>query len=448
MTKDIQSSVFYRAPAKTYPTAVRSEGIFIYDEQGKRYLDGSSGALVCNIGHGVSAVAKAMADQAQVLAFAHGSMFTSWPQEQLARAIIDLAPGDLSHVYFVSGGSEATETALKLARQYHLERGNERKQKVIARRVSYHGSTLGALSMTGHVARRRMYDPYLLNFPHIAPAYCYRCYYGMSYPACGLQCAYALEKAILNEGSENVSAFICETVVGSSAAAIYPPPEYFPIIREICDKYNVLLITDEVMCGCGRTGAYFAIDHWHVVPDFVAMAKGLGSGYVPLGAVVARRDIFDTIQHGSGRFEHGHTYQGNPLACRVGLTILDIIREKSLIENAAVRGEELLHKLEYLAERHPMIGEVRGKGLMLGIEFVCDRSTKAPFPPERRVAQVVARTAFSEGLILYPGSGSVDGVRGDHILVGPPFTISSGEIDMLVEILDRVLAEVESEVLR
>lgn len=447
MRVQITNPVFHRAPAKRYPLAVKSEGIYIYDQDGKRYLDGSSGALVCNIGHGVSEVVEAMTQQAKTLTFAHGSMFTTYPQKEFAEAIVSMAPGDLSRVYFVSGGSEATETALKMARQYHLERGNVRKHKIIARWMSFHGNTLGALSMTGHVARRRMYDPYLLNFSHIPPAYCYRCPYDLTYPDCGLKCAYTLEDAILMDGPENVSAFITEPLVGSAAAAIYPPPEYFPIVREICDKYDVLFITDEVMCGCGRTGKYFAIDHWGVVPDLVATAKGLGSGYVPLGAVIAGSRIFEAFRTGSGRFEHGHTYQGNPVACATGATVLKFMRDKGLIKKAADSGAYLLQKLEELHRRHPLVGDVRGKGLMLGMEFVQDKETREPFPPKQKIGYLVGSAAFEEGLIVYPGAGSVDGERGDHILIGPPLTIEPKEINSLVEILDVALTKVEKKVL-
>ena len=447
MKDSITNHVFYRAPAKQYPLAVRSEGIYIYDQVGKRYLDGSSGALVCNIGHGVGKVADVMVQQAKTLPFAHTSMFTSSPQEALAQIIASMAPGDLSRVYFVSGGSEATETALKLARQYHLERGNVRKYKVIARWTSYHGSTLGALSMTGHVARRQKYDPYLLDFPHIPPAYCYRCPYDRVYPGCGLKCAHSLEDVILMAGPESVSAFIAEPLVGSAAAAIHPPLEYFAIVRDICDKYDVLFITDEVMCGCGRTGKFCAIDHWGVVPDLNATAKGLGSGYVPLGAVIAGESVFETIQKGSGQFKHGHTYQGNPLACAVGMAVLNYIRDNGLIERAVDSGAYLLQKLQDLQRRHPIVGDVRGKGLMLGMEFVQDKTTKAPFSPEENLAGLVAMTAFDDGLIVYPGTGSIDGTRGDHILVGPPLVIEIEEIEALVRLLDVVLAKVEDKVL-
>jgi len=447
--KSITDHVFYRAPAERYPFAIRSEGVYIYDQEGKRYLDGAAGggALVSNIGHGVSEVVEAMAQQAKTLTFAHGSRFTTHPQEEFAEAIVSMASGDLSRVYFVSGGSEATETALKMARQYHVERGNITKHKVIARWISFHGNTLGALSMTGHVARRRLYDPYLLDFPHIPPAYCYRCPYDSTYPDCSLKCAHALEDAILMAGPENVSAFIAEPVVGAAAAAIHPPPEYFSIIRGICDNYDVLLITDEVMCGCGRTGRYFAIDHWGVVPDLVATAKGLGSGYVPLGAVVARSEVFKTFEKGSGRFQHGHTYQGNPLACAVGLAVLRFTRDRRLVEKAAENGTYLLQKLEELRDGHPMVGDVRGKGLMLGMEFVRDKKAREPFPPQQKVGYLVANAAFEEGLIVYPGAGSVDGQRGDHILIGPPLVIETSEIDSLVKMLDLALTKVEEKVL-
>lgn len=444
MNKPISDRVFYRVPAKRYPVAARGEGIYLYDMDGKKYLDGVSSAMVCNIGHGVKEIAQVMAQQAAGLAFAHGSMFTTGPQEKLAEVITSLSPCRGSRVYFVSGGSEATETALKLARQYHLETGNGRKHRVITRWTSYHGSTMGALSMTGHVARRRMYDPYLLDFPHIPPAYCYRCPYDLVYPGCCLRCAHALEDAILRCGPENVSAFIAEPLVGSAAAAIHPPPGYFQIVRELCDQYELLMIVDEVMCGCGRTGRFFAIEHWNVVPDLIVVAKGLGSGYAPLGAVIASDEIHETIQKGSGRFEHGHTYQGNPLACAVGVSVLNYVVERRLIENAVSTGAYLLARLEDLGSRHAIVGDVRGKGLMLGMEFVKDKESKEPFPPERNASSLIATTAFNDGLIVYPGSGCADGVSGDHILIGPPLTIKPEECDILVNLLDGALTEVES----
>jgi len=438
--------VFYRSPAKKYPMAVRSEGIYIYDSEGKRYLDGSSGALVVNIGHGVREVAQAMAEQCSRLAFSHGSQFTSEPQEKLAALLAEMAPGDLDYAYFTSGGSEATETALKLARQYHLERGKVRKSKVIARWTSYHGNTIGALSMSGNPGRRRPYSPLLLDFPHIPPAYCYRCPFGMAHPQCDLKCAQTLEDEIVRQGAENISAFIAEPVVGASAGALPAPEGYFQRIREICDRHDVLFIADEVMCGCGRTGRDFAIQHWDVVPDILVTAKGLASGYAPLAATIVRREIHQAFEKGSGQFVHGHTYGGSPLSCAVGFSVLRLVREWGLTGRAAEQGDYMRSRLEEL-RKYPFVGDIRGKGLMLGIEFVKDRGTKEPFPPEIRFNSRVGSTAFANGLITYPGGGSVDGSRGDHLLLGPPLVITRAEIDELVATLDLTLDRVSREFL-
>ncbi len=440
------SHVFYRSSRKKYPTAVKSEGVYIYDSEGKRYLDGSSGALVVNIGHGVQRIAQVMAEQASRLAFSHGSQFTSEPQEKLAALLAEMAPGDLDYAYFTSGGSEATETALKLARQYHLERGKVRKSKVIARWTSYHGNTIGALSMSGNPGRRRPYSPLLLDFPHIPPAYCFRCPFGMTHPECDLKCAQALEDEIVRQGPENVSAFIAEPVVGASAGALPAPSGYFQRIREICDRHDVLFIADEVMCGCGRTGKDFAIQHWDVVPDILVTAKGMASGYAPLAATIVRREIHDAFEKGSGQFVHGHTYGGSPLSCAVGFAVLSLAKEWGLAERAAEQGDYMRSRLEELY-KYPFVGDVRGKGLMLGIELVKDRATKEPFPPELHLNSKVGSAAFANGLITYPGGGSVDGSRGDHILLGPPLVITRAEIDELVGILDLTLDRVNREVL-
>lgn len=440
------TSVFHRSPAKTYPKAVRGEGVYIYDSDGKRYLDGSAGALVVNIGHGVRRIADVMAEQCRTLAFAHGSQFTTEPLERLAALVADMAPGDLDHVYFTSGGSEATETALKLARQYHLERGKSRKYKVIARWNSYHGNTMGALSMSGNVARRRAYTPLLLDFPHIAPAHCYRCPFASSHPDCDLMCAGALETEILRQGAENISAFIAEPVVGATMGAVSAPPGYFQRIREICDRHDVLFIADEVMCGCGRTGKDFAIQHWGVTPDILVTAKGMSSGYAPLAATIVKKEIHETFQKGSGRFIHGHTYGGSTLSCATGVAVLELMREWKLPEKAAEQGEYMRAKMEGLY-KYGFVGDVRGKGLMLAMELVKDRKTKEPFPAELKLNEKIASAAFAKGLITYPGGGSADGVRGDHILLGPPLVITRAEIDELVALLDQALSQVEREAL-
>ncbi|MEJ5358412.1 MAG: aspartate aminotransferase family protein [Desulfobacterales bacterium] len=437
--------VFYRSPRKKYPTAVRAEGVMIYDQEGRAYIDGSGGAVVVSIGHGVREILEAMQAQAARIAFAHGSQFTSEAAEGLARKIVDLCPPGLERVYFLSGGSEAVETAVKLARQYQVERGKPEKYKVISRWTSYHGNTLGALALSGHTGRRRLYLPLMPHTPHIAPAYCYRCPFRRTPADCRLECAEDLETAILYEGPESVSAFIAEPVVGATAGALVPKDGYFQRIREICDHYDVLLIVDEVMTGFGRTGRNFAIDHWGVVPDMIVGSKGLASGYSPIYCVVATREIHDTLRDGSGVFVHGHTYSQNPLSCAVASSVLDYVRAHDLVRCAASRGRYLLERLRLL-DRHPIVGDIRGLGLMAGIEFVRDRLTREPFDPRLKLNQRVGGRAFEKGLITYPGGGGADGIRGDHLLLAPPLVIAEEEIDRVVEILDASIAEVSAEI--
>ena len=434
--------VFYRNLHRSYPLVDRGEGVYLYDSQGRRYLDGSGGSLVVSIGHGVKEVAEAALSQMEKVSFAHTSQFTSAPQEELAEALAKLAPGDLNRVIFVSGGSEATESAIKLARQYHLERGKTKKYKIIGRWRSFHGATLGALSAGGQTVRRAPFNPLLLDFPHIPPAYCYRCPYGRPYPGCDLECAWELERAVIGEGVETISAFIAEPIVGAAAGALVPPPEYFRIIREVCDRYDILFIADEVMTGMGRTGMPFAIEQWGVTPDMIITGKGISSGYAPLGAVIVSDRICRVIEGGSGAFIHGHTYMGHPLSCAIGLAVLRYLEDHRLIERAKRMGEALMAELEQL-KGHPLVGDVRGKGLMAALELVVDKASKTPFPRDLRVAEAVAGQAFQKGLILYPGSGGADGLNGDHILIGPPFIISEPEIKEMVRTLGEALDEIE-----
>jgi adenosylmethionine-8-amino-7-oxononanoate aminotransferase len=428
--------VFYRNLNWHYPKIVRGEGIYLIGEDGKKYLDGCSGSAVANIGHGNVEIAEAMAEQTRKVAFTHLSRFTTDAIQGLAERVAELTPGDVNYSYFVSGGSEATETAMKMSRQYFLERdGKSSKYKVISRWTSFHGNTIGSLSMTGDPIRRKKYAPILLDFPKIPQAYCYRCRYGKTYPECNMACAYALEEQIIEQGPENVAAFIAEPVIGSAAPGAYPPPEYFKIISEICDKYDILFICDEVMAGFGRTGKNFGIDHWGIVPDIITCAKGMSSGYAPLGAAVVSEKIYNTFANGSGSFVHGHTYGGNPLSCAVGLVVLDIIKREGWMENARVQGEYLMDRLQKLYE-YPIVGDIRGKGLMIGVEFVKDKNSREPFEPKVNVKGINTVEALNRGLVLYPGEGSVDGVRGDHQLISPPINITRHEVDELVGILE------------
>jgi adenosylmethionine-8-amino-7-oxononanoate aminotransferase len=436
--------VFYRSPKKFYPTAERAEGIYIYDTNGKRYIDGSGGAVVVGIGHGVKEVADAMLQQAGRVAFAHGSQFTTEAAIELASKLVKFSPRGLNKVYFLSGGSEAIETAVKLARQYQVERGNPSKYKVISRWTSYHGNTLGALALGGHTGRRKFYLPLIQHTPHIAPAYCYRCPFGAAPESCSLECALDLEKTILYEGPDSVSAFLAEPIVGATAGVLVPKDGYFQKIREICDRYDVLLISDEVMTGMGRTGKNFGLDHWHVVPDMIVVGKGLASGYSPIYTVIVKEAIHSAIKEGSGVFIHGHTYSQNPLSSAIASAVMDYLAKHDLVSRSAKMGDYLLKALQALY-RHEFVGDIRGKGLFAGIEFVQDRKTKATFDPKLKLNAQVGSGAFEKGLITYPGGGGADGVNGDHLVLAPPLIIKEKEIDAMVSILDETFTEIFKE---
>jgi adenosylmethionine-8-amino-7-oxononanoate aminotransferase len=442
--KTNEDHVFYRNPTKYYPTAVRGEGIYIYDSEGKQYLDGSGGAVVVSIGHGVKEIQEAMFKQASLISFTHGSQFTTEAAIELADKIVNISPPGLDRVYFLSGGSEAVETAVKMARQYQVDRGVPSKYKVISRWTSYHGNTLGALALSGHTGRRKYHQPLLRHTPHIVPAYCYRCPFGLKKETCNLECADDLEKTILYEGPDSVSAFIAEPVVGATAGALVPRDGYFQRIREICDKYDVLLMVDEVMTGIGRTGKYFAVDHWNVIPDMIICAKGLASGYTPIYTVVTKEKIRKGIMEGNGNFVHGHTYSQNPLSCATASAVLDYIDKHDLINRSATMGVCLLDKLESLY-KHPIVGDIRGLGLFAGVEFVKDRKTKETFDPGLKLNTLIGNRAFEKGLICYPGGGGADGVNGDHILLAPHFIITEEQIDKLVAILDESIDEIVKE---
>lgn len=439
--------VFYRSPRKFYPTAERAEGVYIYDTDGKRYLDGSGGAVVVGIGHGVKEVAEAMHGQASRIAFAHGSQFTTQAAVDLASKLVKFSPSGLTKVYFLSGGSEAIETAIKMARQYQIERGKPSKYKVVSRWTSYHGNTLGALALSGHTGRRRHYLPLMQHTPHIAPAYCYRCPFGRMPEQCSLECALDLEKTILYEGPDSVSAFLAEPIVGATAGALVPRDGYFQKIREICDRHDVLFIADEVMTGMGRTGKNFGVDHWNVAPDMIVVGKGLSSGYTPIYTVIVKEAIHDAIKEGSGTFIHGHTYSQNPLSSAIACAVMDYLAKHDLVKKSAQMGEYLLESLRSLY-RHAFVGDIRGRGLFSGIEFVKDRKTKATFDPKLRLNALVANRAFEKRLITYPGGGGADGVNGDHLLLAPPLIITEKEIDTMVSILDETFTEIFKDVVK
>jgi adenosylmethionine-8-amino-7-oxononanoate aminotransferase len=426
------------------PRMVRGEGIYLFDAEGRRYIDGTSGsALVCNIGHGVKEVAAVMTPQAQELAYNPFHCSYSSAYEEMAERLIRMAPQGFGKVFSVSSGSEAVESAVKFGRQYQVVRGLPSKHLVIGRWQSYHGNTLGALGCSGHTGRRRKHSPILKDAVHIPPAFCYRCYFEKTYPSCELKCARALENAILQEGPENVSAFIAEPVVGAALGGAPAPPGYFQAIREICDKYDVLFIADEVMCGLGRTGVRFAIDHWSVAPDLIAAGKGLGSGYFPMGASLISAAVANTMQAKGAAFEGVHTCCGHLLGSRVATVILDYMENNSLVRNSKQQGELLLRGLEELRASQPSVGDVRGLGLMCGVEFVKDKTTKEPFLPELKVAERIMDACMERGLIVFPGHGTVDGVAGDHLLLGPPLLITASQILDLLTILKDAIGSVE-----
>lgn len=442
------SHVFPRHCHHSYPEAAYGDGVYIVDSAGKRYLDGSCGAAVSCLGHSDETVAQALRAQLDRLAFAHTRYFTSESAERLASLLVEHAPAGLDRVYFVSGGSEAVEGALKLARQYHLERGETKRMRVIARRQSYHGNTLGALATGGDTRRREFYEPLLMEVSHISPCYGYRgCGDDETAFAYGQRVAQELEAEILRLGAQSVMAFVAEPVVGSSLGAVTAEAGYFGKIREICDRHGVLLILDEVMCGMGRVGDLFACTGEGIVPDIVCIAKGLGGGYQPLGALLCSEGIYETIAQGAGFFQHGHTYIGHPLACAAGVAVVTALVERKLPMRVREMGERLDKALRERLGQHPHVGDIRGRGLFRGIELVAERESKAPFSKDLQVAERIKASTMDEGLICFPMNGTADGVHGDHILLAPPFILEDAHIDELVTKLDRGLQRVLEAVL-
>ncbi len=435
-----EEHIFHRAPKKEWPRITHGEGMYLVDVEGRRYLDACAGVHVVSIGHGVQEVADAMSAQARKVCFTY-SRFLTQPQLDLADKITAITPEGLSRVFFVSGGSEATESAMKIARKYHIETGNPQKHKVITRWQSWHGNTVGALSMSGRSPWRQDYGPYLLDFPHIAPPYNYRCAYCQGHSECQLDCAEELERVIKQEGSQYISAFIAEPVLGTSAAGVSPPPGYYPLVREICERHNILMIVDEVVTGFGRTGLNFGIEHWDVVPDIMATGKGLSSGYTPIAATIAHEKIYDAIYQKSPSFVHGHTYGGNPLSCATALAVQNYIEKHDLVAQCARMGELMLKKLKPLEEL-PVVAEVRGKGLLIGIEFVADKATRAPFDVGLGVTSMMVDSIFDKGVLVMPGApGLIDGVEGDHIAISPPFTINEEEVHQVVDAVRHSIKE-------
>lgn len=425
--------IIYRDMRAPLPMIAGGKGVYLYDAAGKRYLDGSGGAAVSCIGHGDADVIAAIHAQLSESEFAYSGFFTSRAAEELADLLVSLAADPINHVYFVSGGSEATEAALKLARQYFLEIGQPSRHHIIARRQSYHGNTIGALAASGNAARREPYAPLLPDYQHIAPCYEYRGREVDETPFdYGQRTANELEAEIQRLGPENVMAFVAEPVVGATLGAVPAVEGYFKRIREICDQYGVLLILDEVMCGMGRTGTMFAYEQEGVVPDIVTMAKGLGGGYQPIGAVMCTSQIYEALKSGSGVFKHGHTYQAHPVACAAALAVLKKLVDDALVPRAAEMGGKLERALKAAFGQHPNVGDIRGRGLFWALEFVEDRATKRPFDPALAVHAQVQQAAFDAGLICYPMGGIIDGVQGDHVLLAPPYILTDAELEEII----------------
>ena len=432
--------VFHRHLHVTPPTAVAGHGVYLVDQDGKQYIDASGGAAVSCLGHGHPAVLAAMHAQIDSLAYAHTSFFTTDVAERLADQLVKTAPDSLNHVYFVSGGSVAMEAALKMARQYFVEIGAPQRTKFIARRQSYHGNTLGVLAIGGNQWRRAPFAPILMDATHVAPCYAYRDQAEDETPEqYGQRLANELEAAILSQGADEVIAFVAETVGGATAGVLPPVPGYFKAVREVCDRYGVLLILDEVMCGMGRCGTLHAFEQEGVVPDLLGIAKGLGGGYQPIGAVLASDKIVAAMNNGSGFFQHGHTYLGHAVACAASLAVQQTIEQDNLLTHCRTRGEQLQNLLTETFKNHPHIGDIRGRGLFRGIELVHDRTNKTPFASELKLHARIKKNAMAEGLLCYPMGGTVDGKEGDHILLAPPFISSEDEIAMIVERLNRAI---------
>ncbi|NHF74600.1 aspartate aminotransferase family protein [Paracoccus xiamenensis] len=435
--------ILHRSIGPELPRAVAGEGVWITDAEGRRYIDGSGGAAVTSLGHGNAEVLDAMRAQMDAIAYAHTSFFTSDAAESLAERLIGLAPEGLDYVYLVSGGSEAVEAALKMARQYFVEIGQPQRRHIIARRQSYHGNTIGALATGGNEWRRRQFQPILPETHHVSPCYAYRDMRDDETPeAYGTRLADELEAKIRELGADQVIAFVAEPVVGATLGAVPAVPGYFKRIREVCDRYGVLLILDEVMCGMGRTGSIFAHEQEGIVPDIVTIAKGLGGGYQPIGGLLLSDRIYRAFAEGSGLFQHGHTYLGHPIAAAAADKVVEIMSRPGMMENVNAMGRHLQDALEASLGQHPHVGDLRGRGLFRGIELVADREAKAPLDPGLKTHAKIKKAAMARGLMCYPMGGTIDGMRGDHVLLAPPYIISADEVDQLVDRLSAAIRDV------
>jgi len=439
--------VFHRQLRHALPVAVSGQGVTLTDAQGKTYIDASGGAAVSCLGHGHPDVVAAMHRQIDQLAYAHTSFFTTQVAEELADLLIETAPQGMSHVYFVSGGSEAVEAALKMARQYFVEIGQPQRRHFIARRQSYHGNTLGALAVGGNEWRREQFKPLLIDVTHVSPCYEYRDRRADETPEqYGQRLVNELEQAIEQLGPQNVMAFVAETVGGATAGVLTPVPGYFRGVRELCDRHGILLILDEVMCGMGRTGTLHACEQDGVVPDLLTIAKGLGGGYQPIGAVLAQGRVVEAFRQGSGLFQHGHTYLGHAVACAAALAVQRVIQRDGLLAQVRERGAQLQAALQRTFGGHPNVGDIRGRGLFWGMEFVADRDSKQWFDPALKLHTRLKAAAMREGLMVYPMGGTVDGRCGDHVLLAPPFISTPEDIEQIVQRLERALHATLAEV--
>jgi len=435
--------VFHRFTSAPPPTAVRGEGIFLIDNDGRRYVDACGGAAVSCLGHNHPQVIAAVAEQTARLEYVHTGFFTSEAAEDLAALIAEMSPGSLNRTWYTGSGSEAVEAALKLARQYHLERGDSGRSRIIARRQSYHGNTLGALAAGGSVWRRAPYEPLLIDVWEVDPCFEYRfAEPGESSEDYGLRAAQSLEDELLRSGPETVIAFIAETVVGATAGAVPPAPGYFRHVRDICDRHGVLLILDEVMCGSGRTGTFLSCEQDNVVPDIVTLGKGFGAGSQPIGAVLCTNEVYDAVARGSGALKHGQTYNAHPVGCAAAFAVQNLIREQHLLGRVQEAGAGLMQRLTGCFGNHPYIGDLRGRGLLIAMELVSDRQNKTPFDPALALHQKAKAEAFDRGLLIYPSGGTIDGRSGDHILLAPPYNVTDDELDAIVELLSETIEAV------
>ncbi|UPM54644.1 aspartate aminotransferase family protein [Gottfriedia acidiceleris] len=417
-----------------YPMISHGKGVYLFDKDGNRYIDGSSGAITVGIGHGVEEIIDVMTEQAKQVSFVYRSQFTSEPAEKLAKKLSEITQGDLNWTFFVNSGTEATETAMKLAIQHYQEKGMKGKNKILSRWMSYHGITIGALSMSGHPLRRQRFVPILEDYPSVSPPYCYRCPFNLEHPSCDLACASELETAIDRIGSEHIAAFIAEPIIGAAGGAIVPSNGYYQRIKAICEKYDILLIADEVMTGLGRTGKMFAMEHWGVQPDIITLGKGLTSGYTPMAATIASDRVIEPIMQGSKLVMSGHTFSANPLSAAVSLAVIEYVEKHNLVQAAEEKGNYMLNKLQGLKEKFPFIGDVRGKGLLIGIEFINDIKSSS-----------FIQKVMGKGLLLYPSVAGKNGKEDSAFMIAPPLTITYGELDELLQILTEGLKELEME---